>query len=148
MRRDRRENVMSSGGGAAAVSSLYVWMCTICVHNQHVSAYITWCLPTLDVIINILLTTGENAVVYNRRDVEGGKKRSRRQLFPFSFSLFLQIATLAAGVRSNAETPHSYPASVRELVIKRHTHTHTEAGVRVLPVSPKHRMLPYQPAGH
>lgn len=25
--------------------SLYVWMHTICVHNQHVSAYITWCMP-------------------------------------------------------------------------------------------------------
>lgn len=40
-------------------------------------------------------------------------------------------ATLVAGKRSKAKTPHCNPASPRELVIKTHT----------LPVSPKHQML-------
>lgn len=43
----------------------------------------------------------------------------------------LKIATLAAGTRSKAKTPHCNPASLRELVIKTHK----------LPVSPKLRML-------
>lgn len=64
-------------------------------------------------------------------DDENTHKICTEQLFPAW--VFLQTATLAAGKRSKAETPHWNPASLRELLIKTHTHT--------LPVSLKHRML-------
>lgn len=123
---------MSSPGGgggdgaAAPLLALYVWMYTICVHNQHVSAYITRGLPTLDVIINILLTKGENAVVYNRRDVE--KKEEEKSMttfsifsFPFFFFCKLQHLQLAQDQMLKHLTVILPPS---ESLLERHTHTH------------------------
>lgn len=92
-------------------------------------------MPKRDVVIINLLTKGKmqsfiSRGLWNREvDDENIYKIRTEQLFPVGV---LQIATLAAGKRSKAKTPHCNPASLRELVIKTHT----------LPVSPKHRMLP------
>lgn len=76
------------------------------------------------VIIN-LLTKGKmqsfiTSGLWNREvDDENRYKNLTEQLFPVEI---VQIATLAAGKRSKAKTLHCNPASLRELVIKTHTH--------------------------
>lgn len=75
--------------------------------------------------------------LWNREvDDENRYKNLTEQLFPVEI---VQIATLAAGKRSKAKTLHCNPASLRELVIKTHTHTSCFS---------KAPDAAYQPAGH